>query len=65
MVLLFISMSALLVFYFDESLQHVIVIITGGIAVGLMTLMLRAFIIPSNWLFKKRHGIEGALLLID
>jgi len=43
----------------EFNLVTFIIVIIGGLTIGILNQLFKAFMVPSEWMFKNRHHIEG------
>jgi len=46
------------------NLVSFIILIIGGLTIGLLEQLYKAFVVPSEWMFKNRYRIEGMIITI-
>ncbi len=63
--LILLGLVFILFYFFEANAKYVIAIISGGLVIGLSTILIKAFLIPSQWIFNHRFGFEGSLFMIS
>jgi len=48
----------------EFNLVSFIILIIGGLTIGLLEQLYKAFVVPSEWMFKNRYRIEGMIIII-
>ncbi len=62
--LILLGLIFILFYFFEANAKYVIAICLGGLVFGLSTILIKAFLIPSQWIFNHRFGFEGLLFMI-
>ena len=63
-LLFFTGMFLYVIYYVDGSVRSIMILLFGGLFIGVINKLIKAYTVPTDWMFVNRFGIDGMLTIV-